>query len=275
MSRIATFFVFMYGLLIGACQSESALDASPPREKIVISGSSTLAPMISVMAKTFEQDHPNFRIDVQTGGSSRGINDVQLKLADIGMVSRHLEDTDTYRAHTIAQDGVTMIVHKNNPLTSLNKNTIIAIYQKQILDWSGLTTFSGDITVISKAEGRSTLEVFLHYLGLKNSELRPDSIIGDNEQAVKLVVNNPNAIAYVSSSTAESHIKNGSPIKTIQIDGVIPSTENVANGKFPIVRKLNLIASPSPSTAVKQFLEFCSSVQGKRLIEEFHFVPSV
>ena len=54
-------------------------------------------------------------MDVQTGGSARGINDARKGTADIGMVSRALkpEEKDLH-AYTIALDGVGIILHASN-----------------------------------------------------------------------------------------------------------------------------------------------------------------
>ena len=60
-------------------------------ERIIITGSSTVAPVISDLAKLYESTHKNIRVDVQTGGSSRGILDARKGLASIGMVSRSLK----------------------------------------------------------------------------------------------------------------------------------------------------------------------------------------
>ena len=38
-------------------------------EKLVLTGSSTVAPLATEIGKRFESLHPNVRIDVQTGGS--------------------------------------------------------------------------------------------------------------------------------------------------------------------------------------------------------------
>ncbi|PIP93414.1 MAG: ABC transporter substrate-binding protein, partial [Bdellovibrio sp. CG22_combo_CG10-13_8_21_14_all_39_27] len=46
-------------------------------EKVIITGSSTIAPVISDLAKIYEGKHSKVRIDVQTGGSSRGILDAR------------------------------------------------------------------------------------------------------------------------------------------------------------------------------------------------------
>ena len=54
------------------------------------------------------------------------------------------------------------------------------------------------MTVVNKAEGRSTLELFLDYFKLKSPDVQADVVIGDNEQGIKTVAGNPNAIGYVS-----------------------------------------------------------------------------
>lgn len=47
-------------------------DGDPPRRSLVLTGSSTVAPLAGELAKRFEALHPGTRIDVQTGGSSSG-----------------------------------------------------------------------------------------------------------------------------------------------------------------------------------------------------------
>ena len=88
--------------------------------KLVLTGSSTVAPLAGELGKRFESLHPGVRVDVQMGGSSRGIADARQGLADIGMCSRALKETESdLLAFTIARDGICIIVHKKNPVTSL------------------------------------------------------------------------------------------------------------------------------------------------------------
>ena len=244
------------------------------KSRITITGSSTLAPLITEIAKSYELQHPSSRIDVQAGGSSRGMTDVKQGIAQIGMVSKHVPSDDKIHAHLIARDGVAVIVHKDNPLTSIDKKTIENIYTGNIKNWSMLDAQNNnDIVVISKAEGRSTLTVFLEYLGLQNSKTKPSIIIGDNEQAIKLVSNNTNALAYVSTSTAEYNIQHDVPIKTLAIDNIKPIEKNIASGRFPIVRELNLVTKPSLSQSTQNFIEFIISEEAQSLTKEFQFVP--
>ena len=126
------------------------------QEKLVISGSSTMAPLIAEIGKRFENLHPGTRVDVQTGGSSRGIADTVNGLADIGMVSRALKPQEHALHRTaIAHDGITMILHKDNPVNELSNDQIRSIYSGVITNWKTVGGPDAPITVVNKAEGRS------------------------------------------------------------------------------------------------------------------------
>lgn len=243
-------------------------------ERLVLTGSSTVAPLVGEIARRLETMNPAVRIDVQTGGTSRGINDTRNGTADIGMVSRALKPDETdLHAFTIALDGISIILHANNRVTTLNKQQIVDIYTGKITNWKSVGGADARITVVNKAEGRSTLELFLHYLELKNSQIKPHAIIGDNPQGIKTVAGNPNAIGYVSIGAAEYEAERGVPIKLLPLDGVDASIANVRNGTFPLSRPLNLITSREPQGLIQRFIEFARSPQIHDLVEAQYFVP--
>ncbi|WP_292913434.1 phosphate ABC transporter substrate-binding protein [Nitrosomonas sp.] len=243
-------------------------------ERLILTGSSTVAPLVGEIARRFETMNPAVRIDVQTGGSSRGINDTRKGTADIGMVSRALKlDEIDLHAFTIALDGISIILHANNRVTTLNKQQIVDIYTGKITNWKSVGGADARITVVNKAEGRSTLELFLHYLELKNSQIKPHAIIGDNPQGIKTVAGNPNAIGYVSIGAAEYEAERGVPIKLLPLDGVDAAIANVRNGTFPLSRPLNLITSREPQGLARRFIEFVRSLQAHDLVEALYFVP--
>lgn len=249
--------------------------SDPKIDKLVLTGSSTIAPLAAEIGKRFESLHSDVRVDVQTGGSSRGISDARAKLADIGMVSRALkQDEKDLLAFTLALDGIAVILNKANPVAALDKQQIIAIYTGKIVNWKDVGGNDAPITVVNKAEGRSTLELFLHYFGLKNTDVKPQVIIGDNQQGIKTVVGNPNAIAYVSVGTAEYEAGQGAAIKLLPLDGIAASVENVRNRNFPLARPLNLVTRSEPTGHVKDFIEFAESPQVHDLIEAQYFVPA-
>ncbi len=243
-------------------------------QKLVLTGSSTIAPLAAEIGKRFEKQNPDVRIDVQTGGSSRGVTDARSGLADIGMASRALKaEENDLKSFTIALDGVGLILHKDNPVKTLTDQQVIDIYTGKITNWKQVGGKDVRITVVNKAEGRSTLELFLHYYKLKNSDIKPQVVIGDNQQGIKTVAGNPGAIGYVSIGTAAFDAGNGVPIKLLPLNGIAASVENVRNGSFPLSRPLNLVTKTAPQGLAKRFIDFARSKAVDDLIEAQYFVP--
>ena len=90
------------GFALLSCSLVRAADS-----KIVLTGSSTVAPLAAEIGKRFEERNAGVRVDVQSGGSSRGVADARSGVADIGMASRALNADETdLKFFTIARDGI-------------------------------------------------------------------------------------------------------------------------------------------------------------------------
>ena len=251
--------------------SQSAL---AQEKKLVITGASTAAPLVAEIAKRFETLNPGIRIDVQTGGSARGVNDARSGVSDVGMVSRALskEETDL-KSFLLANDGLTVILHKSNPVPSLTREQVIDIYTGKIVNWKDVGGKDQKITVVNKAEGRSTLELFLAFFKINNRDIKAQVVVGDNQQGVKTVAGNPGAIGYVSIGTAEFEAESGLPLKLLPLNGVAATTANVRNGTFPLARPINIVTKNVPQGLVKKFIDFAQSGAVTDLVKEQYFVP--
>jgi phosphate transport system substrate-binding protein len=244
------------------------------KERLVVTGSSTIAPVMSDLAKLYEKSHPKMRIDVQTGGSSRGLLDARRGVADIGMVSRALKSSESdLHGFVLGLDGLAIIVHKSNPIKNLSREQIVSIYRGKIKNWKGVGGKDFPIVVVNKAEGRSTLELFLKFFKLKNSQIAASIIIGDNEQGIKTVSGNKNSIAYVSVGAAEYNASVGANLKLLPFEGVQAKVENIEKGSYPLMRSLNMVTKLKPSGNVLKFINFVLSPDAHKIIREHYFVP--
>jgi len=242
--------------------------------QLVLTGSSTVAPLAGEIAKRFEAMHPGVRVDVQTGGSSRGVSDARQGVADIGMVSRALKDKEKdLQPFMIARDGVCLILQADNPVASLTDPQVVDIYTGKIDNWKQVGGPDAPIVVVNKAEGHSTLELFLKYFKLKNADVQPDVVIGDNEQGIKTVAGNPYAIGYVSIGTADYDAGHGVAIKLLPVGGVAASVANVENGTFPLSRPLNLVTRSTPEGLAQAFISFAQSSGVHDIVRGQYFVP--
>ena len=252
----------------------SSVPARAAASRLSLTGSSTVAPLALEIGKRFETLNAGVRIDVQSGGSSRGVTDARAGLAQIGLVSRALKpDEGDLIAHTIALDGVGVIVHRSNPVGALSVAQLRALYRGEIRNWRELGGLDRAVTVVNKAEGRSTLELFAGHLGLKNSEIRAQVVIGDNAQGIKTVAGNPGAIGYVSIGSAEFEAAQGAAIRLLPMDGVAASVANVRAHRFPLARPLNLVTRGLAQGLAAQFIAYARSAAVHDLIEAQFFIP--
>ena len=260
-----------------ACSGgESAPGAGGVGGRLTLTGSSTIAPLMSEIAQRFEAAHPGVRVDVQTGGSSRGIADAGSGLADIGMASRELSDTeqDGRVGHVFARDGVAFIVNAANPVEDLDDAALRGIFTGAITNWQELGGSDAKITVINRAAGRSELSLMTRYLDVDTTEIRAHAIGGENQQCVKQVVGDPHAITYLSVGTSEFESAQGTPIKLLRLRGVEASSSTVASGDFPLARPLILITGSQPSPLAQELIAFAMSAGVADLVREHSFVPT-
>lgn len=252
--------------VLGAC--------SRPPETLTVTGSSTIAPLMQEIAERYEAEQ-GVRVDVQSGGSGRGIQDALQGTADIGMASRSLKQDETAKgliSHLIAYDGIALIVHRDNPVTSLSDDQVRAIYTGTAPDWSAVGGASSPVTVINKAEGRSTLELFLKHFGLDNRDIQADVVAGENQQVIKSVSQDINAIGYVSIGAAEYEADHGTPIRLLPLEGVAASIAAVRDGSYPLRRALNLVTHGEPDTATLSLIRYAQGEAVADLIEKHFFV---
>lgn len=244
------------------------------KETLKITGSSTIAPVAIELTTLFEDKNKDIRLEVQTGGSSRGILDTRRGLAHIGMVSRALKVKEAdLKAHRVALDGIAIVVHRDNPISNITTDLVRKIFKKEIKNWKGISSDGGDIVVVNKASGRSTLEVFSKFFRLRNRDIKPDVIIGDNEQGIKTIAANKNSIGYISIGSAEQNILSGVPIKMLSLNGKKPSVSNLINGSYPLSRELNFVTHGTLSLAQKRFLTFLRTKQANEVFKKMAFVP--
>lgn len=246
-------------------------------KRYLIDGSSTVAPILAETVVHLEKKKPGLKIDVQTGGSTRGIVDTRDGLNSAGMASRDLsaDEKDGLAIYTIAYDGIAIIVHASNPIEGLTSDQVRQIFTKKIDTWDSLGVNKGAMHIINKAEGRATLEVFLEHFGLENREIQADAVVGDNAQGVRLVAGDLQAIGYVSIGEALSAKERGVPIKLLAQDGVEPTPETVADGSYPVRRTLNLLFRGTPDDIGEEILALLASDEGHEIIRGLGFVPAM
>lgn len=107
---------------------------------ILISGSSSVAPLMEALVEDYYNYNPNAEITVEVTDSSEGINAALEGECDLAMSSRSLEsyEEELLETKVIAADGIAVIVNESSPLTELSLDQIETIYDGDITVWSDL-----------------------------------------------------------------------------------------------------------------------------------------
>jgi len=107
---------------------------------LVIAGSTSIYPVMEKLAERYQVLNPNISVEIQSTGSTAGIQATKENSADIGMVSRQLNEfeREDLLYETIALDGIAIIVNKENPIDNLNLEELKSIYTGDIISWDQL-----------------------------------------------------------------------------------------------------------------------------------------
>lgn len=274
--RTLSIAVFLYTSFVGAETGPVSVSttSSTLSGRLLLTGSSTMAPLMIDIGKRFQSLHHDIQVVVQTGGSGRGIRDVREGKADIGMASRALTDkeADLYGV-PIARDGICLIVHRDNPVHSLSNRQVADIFTGTIGSWDKVGGRAVPISVVNPKPGYSSTELFSQYFNIRYENIKASRQTGDNAVRIEDVARDPNGISYTSVGEAERKMRAGVPIRLLALNGVPASSKNIRNGNFPISRPLTLVTKSTPSGLVRAFIEFSLSPQVTGLVLAKDFVP--
>ncbi|MCL2548962.1 MAG: substrate-binding domain-containing protein [Symbiobacteriaceae bacterium] len=112
---------------------------------IDVSGSTSLQPLMILLADAFEELQPKVTINVSGGGSGTGYKNADEGVSEFGMISEEfaLEKAPSCTHQIVCKDGIAVIVNPVNPLDNITLEDLKTLYNEEagasaITKWSGL-----------------------------------------------------------------------------------------------------------------------------------------
>ncbi len=118
--------------------SKGNFKSKNPRGKLIIAGSSSVTPLMEKLKESYVKINPNADIEISQSDSTIGVNSVIEGIADIGMVSREVKESELKKGvkpQVLAIDGLAIIVNHQNPITNLTKEQVRKIFLGEITTW--------------------------------------------------------------------------------------------------------------------------------------------
>ena len=246
-------------------------------EKIVADGSTTVGPIAKAFAEYYMKKNPDVNITVGESGSGNGAKSLINGVCQVATMSRKMKPEELEAAqakkiepvlHTVAYDGLSVIVHPGNPLADLTKEQLRQIYTGEIKNWKEVGGPDQKIVVISRDTNSGTYETWETVVMKAEKITDKAEYVGSSGAIRQRVMSTPNAIGYVGIAFVEG-------VKAVKVNGVEATADSVLDKTYPIGRGLFMYTTGEPAAGshLAKFVGLYATEEGKKIVEETGFIP--
>ena len=231
---------------------------------VATDGSTSMEKVIGALSESFMANNADATVTYNPTGSGSGITAVQEGTCDIGLSSRALKDEEKaagLKETILAYDGISIIVHPDNPVSDLTIEQIAQLYTGEITNWKDVGGNDAQVVLIGREAASGTRDGFESITGTKEKcQYRQElTSTGGDHIAVS---QNPDAIGYASLASIKDSVK------ALNVDGVTPSEATVKDGSYKVQRPFVLVTAEGKAlTHVAQaFFDYATSPDAAAII---------
>ncbi|MBW2620475.1 MAG: phosphate ABC transporter substrate-binding protein [Deltaproteobacteria bacterium] len=269
-SCLAWIFVFMMAGNLSAFAGNLDLFEGM-KGTLRIAGGTAHIPVMKEAAKRIMTFNGDIQIIIAGGGSGVGIKQVGEGLVDIGNSGRKPTDKEInkyqLKMFKWAIDGVGVVVNPGNKVKALSKAQLIDIFSGKINNWKSIGGVDKPINVYTRDKASGTRAVFWKKALDKGEITAKANFVVSNGAMKSSISSDPYAIGYVSVGYIDESVA------PVALGGVVPTLENVKQGKYQIARGLYSNTKGEPSGLTKKFIDFIFSPEGQKIASEKGFIP--
>jgi phosphate transport system substrate-binding protein len=271
MKRIA----MLFSLVLAGVFSISPAQAA--QREIIISGSTTVLPVMQKAGEAFMAVNPDISLAISGGGSGNGIKALNEGLCNIAMSSRDIKSSEVEQGKSkgivpfrtaVAVDALVPVVHPGNPVRNLSADQLRDVYAGKITNWKELGGRDEAIVVISRDTSSGTYETWAEII-MKREKTAPSALLqASNGAVVQAVAKNGKAVGYIGFGYLNSSLKK------LNVNGKEATPATALSKEWPIARELYLFTNGEPSGAVKKLIDFLLDPgKGQKAVAEVGYIP--
>lgn len=220
-------------------------------------GSTSMKDVMGVLIETYGEIQKDVTVNYSGTGSGAGIEAVLAGNVDIGLSSRALKPEEEEKGavgHTVALDGVAIVVNPASGVEDLTVEQIAQIFKGEITNWSELGGEDAEIAVLGREDGSGTRSAFEEIVGV-DGECKYTNEYSSTGDVIGNVASNPNAIGYASLSAVDE------TVKAVKVGGVECSEATIKDGTYEIQRPFLMVTLEGAelSPAAEDFLSYATS----------------
>jgi len=279
--------VLAFGMMLALVMTPLAIkfnDAKAAGGYITVKGSDTMVHLASSWAEAFMGKNKGVEVSVTGGGSGTGIAAMINGTTDICAASRKMKPKEIKMAeekgitpveHVVARDGIAVVVNPANPVSVMTIEQIGKIYTGAYTNWSQVGGPDKPIIVLSRESSSGTYVFFQEHVLNKADYTTRARLMPATSAIIQAVSSDQWSIGYVGLGYA---VEAGDKVKMLSVQAkvdapaIAPSEETVTSGEYSIARPLQLYTKGEPTGAIKDFIDFCKSPEGQKIVVETGYV---
>jgi phosphate transport system substrate-binding protein len=250
--------------------------AQPASETLVFAGCDSNIPLTRLLARVFMQTHPEVRIQLRTVGSTNGVALAAAGAIQIGLVSRPLRDAEEGLGLAFlpyARTAVIIGADPDTPDTTLTTADLLSFYRGTKLTWNS----GREVTFLTREEGDSSVASLKQAMPgfaeayAAGSNTSHWTILYSEPRMHEALLTLPFALGLSDLGTTTLERL---PIKVFSIDGIAPTPENIASGRYRFIKTLGFVwREDTLPASVRAFVKFVQSDDGAGLLRAHGYLP--
>lgn len=239
---------------------------------ITLSGSTSVAPLATQLAKEFVDQNPGkYKFVVSQGGSDIGITDASRGRVTLGMSSRDPKPADPGGIvfNKFARDGVCVITNPDNKVPSLSQSQIQDIFSGRLTSWSQVpgATVSGRIRLAIRNAASGTQDAFQNIFMGENLRVASSADEFTSQGLLaQTISSDPTAIGYASFAATKG-------VYSVPYQGVVCNLRTAKSGEYGGVRNFFLVSRGAAKGPAKKFIKFARTNKAAQKIISRNWVP--
>jgi len=182
----------------------------------------------------------------------------------------------------IAEDGIAIIVHMQNPISDISTESIRGIVTSTVKDWNQIAeaSWSGSIDLVLTSKNSGMYERLQQKFFSGSKSLEPTTIMLDQNEVVQYVSTHPRSVGFVAASivvNAKEKIK-VIPVLVRSPEGIekryTPQQQEIFSALYPFHYSLYLYNTGKKSSVGVGFGALVLSNIGQKIIQNADLVPA-
>ena len=161
----------------------------------------------------------------------------------------------------LAHDPIAIIVHPTNPIGDLTLAQLSDLFQGRTFDWTPFGG-TGEVIPVSREAEAYSRSFFEERVMQTRAVTRNAVLKASAKDVIDFVANTPGAIGYVPLSHLNQQVK------AVAIEGVAPSAEAAASGKYVLSSPLYVISRSEPQGDLREFMAWLLGKPGQTLLSQ-------